>query len=67
MRHKTPLLPKYFDDAFGEKAIKLFKHCLNPRPKDRWNIKDLKKFMEKEQLLKCKVVICVLSNYLNII
>jgi hypothetical protein len=46
-KHKTPQLPKYFE-PFDEKLTRLFKHCLNPRPKDRWHIKDLKKFMEKE-------------------
>ena len=34
--------------------MKLFKRCLNPRPKDRWTIKELKKFVEKEKLMKGK-------------
>lgn len=54
LKHKLPQLPKQYD-AYTEKALKLFKRCLNPKSKDRWTIKDIKKFVEKERLLKTKV------------
>ncbi|KAL3071880.1 hypothetical protein niasHT_031071 [Heterodera trifolii] len=53
MKRKVPQLPRYWD-VFSEKALKLFKHTLNPKAKERWEARELKKFVEKERLLKTK-------------
>ncbi|CAD5221448.1 unnamed protein product [Bursaphelenchus xylophilus] len=51
MKHKLSQLPRRYD-VFTEKGIKLQKRCLNPRIKDRWTVKDIKRCMEKERLIK---------------
>ncbi|KAI1725672.1 protein kinase domain-containing protein [Ditylenchus destructor] len=53
LKHKLPQLPKHYE-TYTEKALKLFKRCLNPRPKERWSVKELKKYVEKERLMKTK-------------
>lgn len=54
LKHKLIQLPKQYE-IFTEKALKLFKRCLNSKVKDRWTVKNFKKFIEKEQFLKSKV------------
>ncbi|KAE9555838.1 hypothetical protein FO519_000923 [Halicephalobus sp. NKZ332] len=51
LKRKIPALPKRWD-PFTDKSFKIFKKSLNPRPKDRWTVKDLRKNMEKATLLK---------------
>lgn len=51
LKRKSPALPKRWD-PFTEKALKLFKRTLNPKHKDRWGVKDLRKCVTKERLLK---------------
>ncbi|CAD5215458.1 unnamed protein product [Bursaphelenchus okinawaensis] len=51
MKHKLAQLPRRYD-CFTEKGIKLQKRCLNPRIKDRWTVKDIKRCVEKEKFLK---------------
>ncbi|KHN73020.1 Putative serine/threonine-protein kinase C01C4.3 [Toxocara canis] len=51
LKRKNPLLPKRFD-PFSEKSLKLLKRTLNPRHKDRWSAKDVRKCILKEKLLK---------------
>uniref|UniRef100_A0A915C774 Protein kinase domain-containing protein n=1 Tax=Parascaris univalens TaxID=6257 RepID=A0A915C774_PARUN len=51
LKGKNPLLPKRFE-PFSEKSLKLLKRTLNPRSKDRWSVKDVKKCIMKEKLLK---------------
>lgn len=51
MKHKLSQLPRRYD-LFTEKGIKLQKRCLNPRAKDRWTAKDIRRYLEKEKLLK---------------
>uniref|UniRef100_A0A914GXZ6 Protein kinase domain-containing protein n=1 Tax=Globodera rostochiensis TaxID=31243 RepID=A0A914GXZ6_GLORO len=53
MKRKVPHLPKYWD-MFSEKALKLFKHTLNPKAKERWGAREMRKLVEKERLLKTK-------------
>lgn len=64
LKHKLPQLPKQYD-IFTEKALKLFKHCLNPKIKDRWTVKDIKKIVEKERILKTKVMYYFLFLKIN--
>jgi serine/threonine-protein kinase SBK len=51
MKHKLPQLPKRYE-CFTQPALKLQKRCLNPRAKDRWSVKDVRKCIDKERLLK---------------
>ncbi|KAI6176657.1 putative serine/threonine-protein kinase C01C4.3 [Aphelenchoides bicaudatus] len=51
LKHKIPQLPRRYD-IFTEKSIKLQKRCLIARGKDRWTCKDIKRYLEKERLLK---------------
>jgi serine/threonine protein kinase len=51
IKHKLSQLPRRYD-VFTEKAIKLQKRCLIVRAKDRWSCKDIKRYLEKEKLLK---------------
>uniref|UniRef100_A0A914W4Z7 Protein kinase domain-containing protein n=1 Tax=Plectus sambesii TaxID=2011161 RepID=A0A914W4Z7_9BILA len=51
LKRKNPQLPKRWD-PFTEKALKLFKRTLNPKHKDRWSVKDVRKCVAKERLLK---------------
>ncbi len=51
LKRKNPQLPKRWD-PFTEKALKLFKRTLNPKHKDRWAVKDVRKCVTKERLLK---------------
>lgn len=51
LKRKNPALPKRWD-PFTEKALKLFKRTLNPKHKDRWTVKDVRKCVTKERLLK---------------
>ncbi|CAD6190636.1 unnamed protein product [Caenorhabditis auriculariae] len=51
LKRKNPTLPKKFL-PFSEKALKLFKKTLTPRPKDRWTAKDMRKCIAKEKILK---------------
>lgn len=66
LKHKLPQLPKQYD-LFTEKSLKLFKRCLNPRSKDRWSVKDLKKFIEKERFIKPKVFFNFRHSFLIVI
>lgn len=34
--------------------MRMFKHSLNPKPKGRWDVKEMRKFIEKERLSKNK-------------
>ncbi|MFH4977641.1 hypothetical protein AB6A40_004350 [Gnathostoma spinigerum] len=51
LKRKNPLLPRRWE-AFTEKGLKLFKKTLNPKEKDRWSAKDIKKCIIKERVLK---------------
>uniref|UniRef100_A0A7E4UPQ2 Protein kinase domain-containing protein n=1 Tax=Panagrellus redivivus TaxID=6233 RepID=A0A7E4UPQ2_PANRE len=51
LKRKNPALPKRWE-PFSEKALKIFKRSLNPKPKDRWSAKDMRKCIMKEKLLK---------------
>jgi hypothetical protein len=51
IKHKLPQLPRRYD-VFTEKALKLQKRCLIMRAKERWTCKDIKRYLEKERLLK---------------
>lgn len=49
LKRKIPALPKRWE-LFTEKSLKIFKKSLNPRPKDRWTAKDMRKCIEKSTL-----------------
>jgi serine/threonine-protein kinase SBK len=51
LKRKSPMLPKRWD-AFSDKSLKLFKKCFTSKPKDRWSVKDMRKLIVKEKLLK---------------
>uniref|UniRef100_A0AC34FA99 Protein kinase domain-containing protein n=1 Tax=Panagrolaimus sp. ES5 TaxID=591445 RepID=A0AC34FA99_9BILA len=51
LKRKSPSLPKRWD-AFSDKSLKLFKKCFTPKAKDRWSVKDMRKLIAKEKLLK---------------
>uniref|UniRef100_A0A914EMG5 Protein kinase domain-containing protein n=1 Tax=Acrobeloides nanus TaxID=290746 RepID=A0A914EMG5_9BILA len=51
LKRKSPQLPKRWD-PFSEKSLKLLKRCLNPKAKDRWTVKEMRKIITKERLLK---------------
>uniref|UniRef100_A0A914Y892 Protein kinase domain-containing protein n=1 Tax=Panagrolaimus superbus TaxID=310955 RepID=A0A914Y892_9BILA len=51
LKRKSPSLPKRWD-AFSDKSLKLFKKCFTPKAKDRWSVKDMRKLIVKEKLLK---------------
>uniref|UniRef100_A0A0N5ALP1 Protein kinase domain-containing protein n=1 Tax=Syphacia muris TaxID=451379 RepID=A0A0N5ALP1_9BILA len=51
IKRKNPQLPKRWE-PFSEKALKLLKKTLNPKYKDRWMAKDVRKLILKEKLLK---------------
>jgi serine/threonine-protein kinase SBK len=60
LKRKNPQLPRRWE-PFTEKSLKIFKRTLNPKPKDRWMIKDLRKCIEKERLLKQSKVSSVIA------
>lgn len=51
LKRKSPSLPKRWD-VFSDKSLKVFKKCLTPKTKDRWTVKDMRKCITKEKLLK---------------
>lgn len=51
LKRKLSQLPKRYE-VFTEKALKLQKRCLISRAKDRWAIKDIKRYLETHKLLK---------------
>ncbi|CAK5091612.1 unnamed protein product [Meloidogyne enterolobii] len=53
IKRKAVQQPKYWD-SFPDKAMRMFKHSLNPKPKERWDVKEIRKFIEKERLSKNK-------------
>uniref|UniRef100_A0A1I8B5N1 Protein kinase domain-containing protein n=1 Tax=Meloidogyne hapla TaxID=6305 RepID=A0A1I8B5N1_MELHA len=53
LKRKAVQQPKYWD-SFPDKAMRMFKHSLNPKPKGRWDVKEMRKFIEKERLSKNK-------------
>ncbi|GMT35845.1 hypothetical protein PFISCL1PPCAC_27142, partial [Pristionchus fissidentatus] len=50
-KRKIPALPKKFT-VFSEKALKLLKKTLCNKTKDRWTVKEIRKCVQKEKLLK---------------
>ena len=68
LKRKAIQQPKYWE-TFSDKAMRMFKHALNPKanctyekaksrqiqPKDRWEVRDMRKLVEKERLMKSKV------------
>ncbi|KAH7732202.1 Protein C01C4.3 a [Aphelenchoides avenae] len=55
MKHKLPQLPKRYE-CFTQPSLKLLKRCLNPRAKDRWSVKDIKKCISTKDLRLLKPV-----------
>ncbi|VDD97116.1 unnamed protein product, partial [Enterobius vermicularis] len=53
VKRKSPQLPKRWE-TFSEKALKMLKKSLNPKYKDRWSAKDMRKLIVKEKLLKAQ-------------
>ena len=53
LKRKAIQQPKYWD-TFSDKSMRMFKHTLNPKPKERWEVKDMRKLVEKERLMKSK-------------
>ncbi|KAF7632840.1 Protein kinase domain-containing protein [Meloidogyne graminicola] len=53
LKRKAVQQPKYWD-SFADKAMRMFKHSLNPKPKERWDIRGIRKFIEKERFSKSK-------------
>lgn len=59
LKRKIPALPKRWE-FFSEKSMKILKKCLNPKPKDRWTAKDMRKCFEKVGSLKNQKVKLIL-------
>nr|CAD2203126.1 unnamed protein product [Meloidogyne enterolobii] len=59
IKRKAVQQPKYWD-SFPDKAMRMFKHSLNPKPKERWDVKEIRKFIEKERLSKIKILLMML-------
>lgn len=51
LKRKVPNLAKYWD-LYSEKALKLFKHTLGQKAKERWEAREVRKFVERERMLK---------------
>uniref|UniRef100_A0A914CCZ4 Protein kinase domain-containing protein n=1 Tax=Acrobeloides nanus TaxID=290746 RepID=A0A914CCZ4_9BILA len=48
---QSHMMPKQFC-SFTDKSMKVIRKCLNAKPKDRGTVQDMKKYVEKEPLIK---------------